>query len=351
MIWLYVTLGFGYSFVGFCDPTPRFRNTKELKFMHRKSIRITILIIAIVLSAIVFSLYLKITNDSSDVVNVTYLSTSDNSVYLISSDGGQQLLTAIPEATSISGIDDYEPPNKLLVDYAIDHNSSGLSKYFVGNEFYDIPNFAGRIYHDTLYGARIKNGHIQIVRYDYEHNRTDVVIEYIRYNKCAIASSIVTSFGLSKNCDYMFVTSNEDRSILYVINRNGDLIYSKKIAWEYDAAISRDGRYIASWGEDDGQLIVDDIVKHLSKSFYVWRPRSLLDYITKRPTTNGSIHFIGDTGNIAVSYATTPIPERVYMIIEPTSKPYWHRILINKTGHQFDFYDNAYVIGYTKNAQ
>jgi hypothetical protein len=71
-------------------------------------------------------------------------------------------------------------------------------------------------------------------------------------------------------------------------------------------------------------------------------------YITKRPTTNGSIHFIGDTGNIAVSYATTPIPQRVYMLIEPSSKPYWHRILINKIGHRSDFYNNAYVIGYTK---
>jgi len=316
--------------------------------MHRKSIRITIFIIAIVLSTIVFSLYLKITNNSSDAVNVTYLSASDNSVYLVSSGGGQQLLTVIPEATSIFGIDDYEPPNKLLVDYAIDHNSSGLSKYFVGSEIYDIPNFAKRINNDTLYGARINNNHVQIVRYDYEHNKTDVVIEYIPRDKRAIANSTVASFGMSRNCDYMFVISDEDRSVLYVINRNGELIYSKKIVWEYDAAISRDGRYIASWGEDNGQLIVDDIVKHLSRSFYVWRPGSLFEYITKRPTTNGSIHFIGDTGNIAVSYATTPIPERVYMLIEPSLMPYWHRIHINKIDHQSDFYENAYVIGYTK---
>jgi hypothetical protein len=234
---------------------------------------------------------------------------------------------------------------------AIDHNSNGLTKYFVGSKLYNIPNFAKRIYDDTLYGARIKNGHIQIVRYNYAYNKTDVVVEYIPRDKRAIANSTITSFGMSRNCDYMFVISDEDRSVLYVINRNGELIYSKKIAWEYDAAISRDGRFIASWGEDNGQLIVDDIVKHLSKSFYAWRPKSLFDFIAKRPTTNGSIHFIGDTGNIAVSYATTPFPERVYMLIEPSSKSYWHKILINKTGHRSDFYDNAYVIGYTKKAQ
>jgi len=39
--------------------TLKLLKTKELKFMHRKSIRITVFIIAIILGAVVFSLYIK----------------------------------------------------------------------------------------------------------------------------------------------------------------------------------------------------------------------------------------------------------------------------------------------------